>query len=125
MFNIQIKKVIDGIRLVLLGVGCLLVLSSTAFGHTVSTVSDRSPKMITSVIKVYVKEQASTPEGRRQLAYSPDAGVRSKSEVVEQVKNQYDAQVLKIKLNSSKTKYQVRILLPDGKVRNITVSAKK
>lgn len=49
----------------------------------------------------------------------------SKSEVVRQVKREYDAQVLKVTLNEQRGVYDVRVLMPNGKVRNLTVSAKR
>lgn len=49
--------------------------------------------------------------------------LRSKSEVVREVKQRYNAEVLKISLNSKGTAYIVRVLMPDGRVRQITVSA--
>ena len=48
---------------------------------------------------------------------------RSKGDVVQEVKRRYDARVLKISLNERREVYNVRILLPGGKVRNIQVSA--
>lgn len=56
-------------------------------------------------------------------SYAQNNNVRSKSEVVRQVKQEYNAEVLKITLNSDGTAYKVRILMPDGRVRQITVSA--
>lgn len=49
--------------------------------------------------------------------------IRSKSDVVREVKQRYNADVLKISLNSKGTAYKVRVLMPDGRVRQITVSA--
>ena len=58
-----------------------------------------------------------------QLAQS---GNRSKSDAMSEVKRRYKgAKILRIKLDSSSNKYRVRILLPSGKVRNVTVSAQK
>lgn len=50
---------------------------------------------------------------------------RSKAEVMRDVKRRYDARVLKITLNRQRDIYRVRVLMPNGKVRNITVSALK
>ena len=49
--------------------------------------------------------------------------IRSRSEVVNQVKQRYNAKVIKISLNKAQAVYRVRILLPNGKIRNINVSA--
>ena len=50
---------------------------------------------------------------------------RPKSEVVREVKRRYDARVLKISLNEKRGVYRVRILMPNGKVRNLTVNARR
>jgi hypothetical protein len=51
--------------------------------------------------------------------------LRSRSDVMNEVKKRYDAKVLKISLNSHTGIYNVRILLPNGKVRNIQISRKR
>ena len=51
--------------------------------------------------------------------------IRSQSEVVREVKQRYDAQVLKITLNAQRSAYRVRILLPNGRVREVSVSARR
>ena len=51
--------------------------------------------------------------------------VRSRSDVVREVKRRYDAQVLKITLNQQRSAYRVRILMPNGRVREVTVSARR
>jgi len=50
--------------------------------------------------------------------------VRSRSEVMREVKQRYQAEVLRIKLNERRMVYEVRVLLPNGKVKNITVGAR-
>lgn len=50
---------------------------------------------------------------------------RSRSEVMREVKQRYDAKVLKISLNKAREVYNVRVLMPSGKVRNIQVSARR
>ena len=58
--------------------------------------------------------------------YAKSSNLRSKSDVINDVKNRYKgAKVLRIKLNSSGTSYKVRILMPSGKVKNVSVSAQK
>lgn len=49
--------------------------------------------------------------------------LRSKAEVVSEVKQRYQARVLKIRLNQSRTAYKVRVLLPNGKVKEVRVRA--
>ena len=48
---------------------------------------------------------------------------RSKADVVQHVKQRYNATVLKISLNEKRQVYNVRVLMPGGKIRNIQVSA--
>ena len=50
---------------------------------------------------------------------------RSKSEVVQSLKRQYNAKVLKISLNEQRAVYRVRLLMPSGKIRDIQVSARR
>lgn len=58
--------------------------------------------------------------------YAQNSKQRSKSEVMNEVKKRYkNAKILRVKRNSSGTSYSVRILLPNGKVRNVSVSAQK
>ena len=59
----------------------------------------------------------------RQYAQSSK---RSKSDVIKEVKGRYKgAKILRIKLDSSGAQYKVRVLLPSGKVRNVSVSVQK
>jgi len=59
------------------------------------------------------------------VAQNSDKQFRSKGDVMQEVKRRYDGKVLKISLNKQRAIYNVRILLPSGKVRNITVSARR
>ncbi len=52
------------------------------------------------------------------------AKVRSRSEVMNEVKQRYNAKVLKISLNEKAGVYYVRMLMPSGKVRSIQVNAR-
>lgn len=49
--------------------------------------------------------------------------IRSRSDVVNEVKQRYNAKVLKVSLNEKAGVYKVRMLMPNGKVRSIQVSA--
>jgi len=48
---------------------------------------------------------------------------KSRGAVMSQVKRRYDARVLKITLNEAREVYVVRVLMPNGKVRTVQVSA--
>ncbi len=61
---------------------------------------------------------------RPYLIYAQSDAIKSKGEVIREVKRRYpNAKVLRVKLNQSGTAYQVRILLPNGKVKSIKISA--
>ncbi len=64
-------------------------------------------------------------QNRLTLAQSDNSQLRSRSEVVREVKRQYNAEVLKIRLNQQRTAYKVRILMPSGRVREVSVSARR
>jgi len=49
---------------------------------------------------------------------------RSRSDVMHEVKQRYNAKVLKISLNEKAGVYYVRVLMPNGKVRSLKVNAR-
>ena len=51
--------------------------------------------------------------------------LRSRSDVMQEVKRRYNAEVLKISLDERQQVYRVRVLMPNGKVRNLTISARR
>ena len=52
--------------------------------------------------------------------------LRSRREVIQEVKRRYNnAEVLKITLDERRQVYKVRILMPNGKVRNLTIDARR
>ena len=53
------------------------------------------------------------------------SSLRSKSEVMQEVKSRYNGKVVKISLNERTATYNVRVLLPSGKVKNLSVNARR
>lgn len=51
--------------------------------------------------------------------------LRSRAEIVGEVKQRYNGKVLKVTLNQQKTMYRVRVYMPNGKVRNLQINARK
>jgi uncharacterized membrane protein YkoI len=51
--------------------------------------------------------------------------LRSRSDVMQEVKRRYNAEILKISLDERQQVYRVRVLMPNGKVRNLTISARR
>ena len=56
--------------------------------------------------------------------YAQNNNVRSRSDVMNEVKQRYNAKVLKISLNEQACVYSVRLLMPNGKVRSVQVNAR-
>ena len=99
----------------------VMVLSSTA-ASAISVepfvVPDASPQPVMHGIRHAQngRQYQNNSEKKRAL--------RSRSEVMQEVKRRYSgAEVLKIALNRSGTSYNVRVLMPSGKVRSLQVSA--
>ena len=59
-----------------------------------------------------------------QLSQNGRANLRSRSDVVKEVKRRYNAEILKISLDERQQVYKVRVLMPNGKVRNLRISAR-
>ena len=58
--------------------------------------------------------------------YSQNAKVRSRSEVIREVKRRHpNAEILRIKLDERAMVYRVRVYLSDGVVKVVTVSARR
>ncbi|MEO0367708.1 MAG: hypothetical protein AAF197_02865 [Pseudomonadota bacterium] len=62
------------------------------------------------------------PDFRGQIAQAQK--FKSRRQVIKEVERKYDATVLKIRLDKEDQVYKVRILQSNGRVKNITVSAK-
>lgn len=71
--------------------------------------------------------QGSEPSAHMPLniRLSQSNNVRSRSDVMREVKQRYNAEVLRIELDEKRMVYRVRVLMPNGKVKNITVSARR
>ena len=56
---------------------------------------------------------------------SQSKNIRSRGDVIREVKRKYDAEILRIKLNEKRMVYRVRVLMPNGKITNVTVNARR
>lgn len=105
---------LQSISLVLLAV-CLLVpgsaTASSVYGEPYQSIRQSSEQLLETVVQP------------RRLAQNKRSELRSRSEVVEEVKRRYNARVLRISLNRQQEIYDVRVLMPNGKVKNIKMSA--
>lgn len=63
--------------------------------------------------------------GTDALCKDGNSDVISQSKVIRQVKNDYNAEVLRISLSKDRRHYNVRVLMPNGKVKNIKVNAQR
>ena len=69
---------------------------------------------------IYVKQF-----GALKYSQNENANLRSRSDVMQEVKRRYNAEVLKITLDQRQQIYRVRVLMPNGKVRNLQISARR
>lgn len=60
-----------------------------------------------------------------ETEYAQSGNVRSESDIIREVKQRYNAEVLRISYNAKAKAYKVRVLMPNGKVRNLTISARR
>lgn len=95
-----------------------LSVDASAIGHSSNkknTVDVREQQHRNSIKKVYAPINIQLSQKKK---------VRSRSDAIREVKSRYNnAEVLRIKLNEKSMVYQVRVLMPNGKVKNVTVSA--
>lgn len=64
--------------------------------------------------------------GTLEYAQNGADNLRSRSDVMQEVKRRYkNAEVLRIFLDERQQVYRVRVLMPNGKVRNLTISARR
>ena len=84
--------------------------------------------LVKTPVRTIVKTQVNSQNAYRSWS-SPRLSQRSerhsRCDVMNEEKKRYDAKVLKISLNAKTSTYNVRILLPSGKVRNVKISAQK
>lgn len=107
-----------------------VVLCAVCSAGTASAINADSQLVQTQLIEQTNTEPAlkslnNTRIGFRNIAQNSNASFRSKSEVMSEVKARYNAKVLKITLNENTASYSVRALLPNGKVKNLRISARK
>lgn len=108
----------------------VLVLSSTPASAIslevpitqVGAQSDYSQPMMQGIR--YAQSGRQNRQGRYQHNAEQKRALRSRREVIQEVKQRHrGAEILKIALNRSGTSYNVRVLMPNGAVRSLQVSA--
>ena len=57
--------------------------------------------------------------------YSQKDNLRSRDDVIREVKRRHNCEILKVSLDERKQQYKVRVLMPNGKVRNLKISARR
>lgn len=81
--------------------------------------------IVTPLLMPGAKHTQNARHTTRRYSQNEQIQLRSRSEVVNEVKERYNAKVLKISLNKQKTKYNVRVFMPSGKVRNLEINARR
>lgn len=99
----------------------VLLCSST----TVFAIDEKAVKAFSDSEQSYRSPLLPLRYAQSRNSNGSNTALRSKSEVMEEVKRRYGGQVLRISLNQQSASYSVRVLLPDGKVRNLQVSARR
>ena len=97
---------------------CVVLLAMT--NATVAYAYDGAHSYKYSSKQAYSKNKQSAYTPKRYYAQKK---YRSRSSVMEEVKRRYNAKVLKISLNEKAGVYNVRVLMPSGKVRSLQVNA--
>ena len=110
----------------------VLCLSGSAFAFNSDNAQSRRVLlgMTDSIGQNYQNSDDSTLRSvvqplRHSQAQSNSSSFRSKSDVMREVKSRYNGQVVKISLNERSATYHVRVLLPNGKVKNLSINARK
>lgn len=97
------------------GIGIVSANQMSSGGSFTSAMSD---SLLHKVKRPSLTRQA-------QFSQSQSRSLRSRSEVIRDVKSRYNAEVLKVTLSQNSRFYNVRVLMPNGKVKNIQVSAER
>lgn len=91
-----------------------------------SNIEERKSALILNAIHPDQLHRTSNSQAvARQLSQSRRGGLKSRSQVIEEVKRRYDAEILKISLDERQQVYRVRVLMKNGKVRNLQISARR
>ena len=118
-------RALNRILPVLIGLAFLLFAGSTLAS---SGAYERPMQGVPSVVTQMIPSEpmnrlpSYAQGGARQLSQAQD--FKSRREVIDEVERDYNAKVLKISLNERAGVYEVRILQENGRVRDITVSAR-
>jgi len=97
-----------------------LLLVLVFASSTVTQAYDGSHSYKSSSKKSYSKYKQGAYKQKRSYAQNKH---RSRASVMDEVKRRYNAKVLKISLNEKAGVYNVRVLMPNGKVRSLQISA--
>lgn len=116
MYKVPYKIIFSNLLIIM----CLI--GSEAFALTSQNRPDRDYSQTRFQNEIVKTHTVSRSRISPQLAKGE---LRSRSDVMNEVKKRYDAKVLKISLNSHTGIYHVRILLPNGKVRSVQISRKR
>lgn len=111
----------------------LMLIATLPFGSATALSSNdqASANTLHSSYSLYKSLVNSRPDDYKSVitplrhAQNNASQYRSKSEVVSQVKQSYNAKVLKISLNKKRAVYKVRVLMPNGKVKNVQINARR
>lgn len=108
---------------------CLALMASSA--HALSSGHELASDNYSSVAD-FTGEAASNPDKwylqsdfSHRFAQRQNAEWKSRGEVMSEIKRRYEAKILKIRLDQAREVYVVRLLMRNGKVKTVKVSARR
>ena len=119
------SKMMNATLLAMLASAVMLLSSASALALSVDPfiVPDASSQPVMHGIR-HAQNNWQNTDRQNQNDSEKKRALRSRSEVMQEVKRRYSgAEILKITLNRNGTSYNVRVLMPSGKVRSLQISA--
>jgi len=103
----------------------VIVLQFAAVNAVYAFVEKKLGADVDSVSFTELEVKTSSYQAAYELSQNGKAKLRSRSDVIQEVKRKYNAEVLKISLDERQQVYRVRVLMPNGKVRNLRINARR
>ena len=100
-----------------------LASSGVVSAYNEGALQDNNGAFINDLTSNY--SHASELSWQKDVSQNQRNQLRSRNDVIREIKSRYNAEVLKISLSQNALFYNVRVLMPSGKVRNIQVNAER
>ena len=100
-----------------------LANSEVVSAYNEAALQDKDGAFLNGLTSNY--SHASELSWQKNVSQNQRNELRSRNDVIREIKSRYNAEVLKISLSQNALFYNVRVLMPSGKVRNIQVNAQR